>query len=55
MKKYLVLDVGGTYTKYALMNEEGKFLEKGKLPSNYKSKTEVIDSLVDLCKNTKVS
>lgn len=50
MKKYLVLDVGGTYTKYALMNENGKFLEKGKLPSNYKSKTEVVDSLVDLCK-----
>ena len=50
MKKYLVLDIGGTYAKYALMNEEGEFLEKGKLPSGYKSEKEVIESLVDICK-----
>ena len=29
MKQYLVLDFGGTYTKYALMDENGAFLERG--------------------------
>ena len=28
--KYLVLDVGGTAIKYALMTEKLEFLEKGK-------------------------
>ena len=28
---YLVIDVGGTFTKYALMNEDCEFLEKGKI------------------------
>ena len=29
MKKYLVIDIGGTAIKYAFMNENGDFLEKG--------------------------
>lgn len=31
--KYLVLDVGGSAIKYALMNDELKMLEKGKVPT----------------------
>ncbi len=33
MKKYLVFDFGGTFIKYALMNENGEILEKSKFPS----------------------
>ena len=33
MKQYLVFDWGGTYLKYALMNEEAEILEKGEVPS----------------------
>ena len=31
MNKYLVLDAGGTFTKYALMNENAEILEKDKV------------------------
>lgn len=31
--EYLVIDVGGTYTKYAVMTEQGELLEKGKFPT----------------------
>lgn len=30
---YLVIDVGGTFTKYALMNEDCEFLDKGRIPT----------------------
>ena len=30
---YLVFDIGGSSIKYALMNEEAKFLDKGKVPT----------------------
>lgn len=33
MKQYLVLDIGGTFIKYALMGADGGFLESGKIPS----------------------
>ena len=29
---YAVIDVGGTFTKYAVMTAEGVFLSKGKIP-----------------------
>lgn len=31
--EYLVLDVGGSAIKYALMNDELEFLEKGQVPT----------------------
>lgn len=37
MNHYLALDMGGTFTKYALMDEEGKFLQQGKEPSDFTS------------------
>ena len=36
---YAVIDVGGTFTKYAVMTDEGEFLRKGKIPTE----TEDID------------
>ena len=42
----LCFDVGGTNTKYALMNEEGKIIEKGKFPS----RTDTMDNFLDSIK-----
>jgi predicted NBD/HSP70 family sugar kinase len=33
MKDYMVFDIGGTYIKYAVMNEQGMKLEGGKVPT----------------------
>ncbi|MBO7703171.1 MAG: ROK family protein, partial [Solobacterium sp.] len=33
MRRYLVFDWGGTYFKYAVMDEKTKVLEKSKVPS----------------------
>lgn len=52
MKKYLVFDWGGTFLKYAYMQEDGTMLEKGKVPSPKKTDTkqhffDVIDSVIN--------
>ena len=53
MKNYLVFDAGGTFTKYALMNENAEILEKDKVPTpDYHTKTKedyyaVLDSVVE--------
>ena len=40
MKRYLVFDAGGTYIKYALMNENAEILEKDKRPTlDYRTHT----------------
>lgn len=49
--KYLVIDNGGTFIKYAVMNESGDFLEKGKEPTPGHKKTaedyfQVLDQIV---------
>lgn len=31
--KYLAIDIGGTYTKYAVMDENCGFYEKDKIPT----------------------
>ncbi len=33
MAQYLVLDIGGTFIKYAIMDTEAQFLEQGKVPA----------------------
>lgn len=43
MKKYVVIDIGGTSIKHALMNEEGEILEKGSI----KTKGEDIDIFIE--------
>ena len=52
MSRYLVFDWGGTFMKYALMNEEADILEKGKVKSPGKKDTvesffAVIDKIVE--------
>lgn len=46
--RYLSIDIGGTYTKYAVMSAQGKFLEKGKLPTVKTGLSDFLDSLKDL-------
>ncbi len=48
MKTYLVLDFGGTYTKYALMDEQGAFLNQGKVPSACESLEQMLASVAPL-------
>jgi predicted NBD/HSP70 family sugar kinase len=45
MSKYLVLDIGGTFIKYAIMAEGGDFLEQGKVPAKTASEEEMLASL----------
>lgn len=45
MKQYLVYDIGGTFIKYALMNEESVMLEQGKVPSPLESMDALMDAL----------
>ena len=45
MKKYLVIDIGGTAIKYAFMNEAGEFLEKGETPTPYESFEAIINAI----------
>ena len=33
MAQYLVLDIGGTFIKYAIMDDEAQFVEQGKVPA----------------------
>lgn len=52
MNTYLVFDWGGTYLKYALMNENAEILQRGKTPSPGKEDTkdhffQVIDQIVE--------
>lgn len=49
--KYLVIDVGGTFVKYALMDEECNFYEKGKIPTQKETLEEFIDMLAELYGN----
>ena len=52
MKKYLVFDAGGTFTKYALMDENAEILEKDKVATpDYQTSTkeeyyQVLDDVV---------
>ena len=42
---YFVVDVGGTFVKYAVMNSDGDFLEKGKFPSIADDRQKFLDSV----------
>ena len=47
MKKYLVIDIGGTAIKYALMYEDGSFVEgeKGAVPTPYESLDAILNAI----------
>ncbi|MDO4622735.1 MAG: ROK family protein [Eubacteriales bacterium] len=51
-KKYLVIDVGGTFVKYAVMDEDGSFIEKDKRPVEKESLNDFIDMLVSIYEST---
>lgn len=44
-KQYLVLDIGGTFVKYAIMDEAAEFIAQGKVPSGTDSEASVLASL----------
>lgn len=46
--KYLAIDVGGTFIKYALIDEEGRLYVKDKVPTEKESLEKFVDLLVDL-------
>lgn len=48
MKEYLVIDVGGTYTKYALMDEKDEFLELNKILTVKDTQEHFLDMLIQL-------
>ena len=48
MEKYLVLDIGGTYIKYAIMARDGNFLTQGKVPAVTTSEERMLASLEEL-------
>ncbi len=48
LKKYMVIDVGGTAIKYALMDEEYKFLEKGEVPTPQDTLENYLNTLENL-------
>ena len=46
--KYLVFDIGGTFIKYALMNEENKIIEQSKISTPKNGREDLINALADL-------
>lgn len=45
MDKYLVIDIGGTFIKYALMNAEAEFLDKGKIDTPQDSRESLVEAI----------
>ena len=48
MARYLVLDIGGTFIKYAIMDEEANFILQGKVPAQTSSEEKMLQSLREL-------
>lgn len=46
--KYLCIDVGGTYTKYAVMDEECNFYLKDKVPTVYDTLEHFVEMLEEI-------
>ncbi len=46
--QYLVLDIGGTFIKYAIMDREGQFVEQGKVPAVTDSEGGTLGALADV-------
>lgn len=52
--KILVIDVGGTFIKFAVMNEKAEIIERGKIPTPLDSHEEFINKLVEIYKSVEV-
>ncbi|NWQ39628.1 ROK family protein [Bacillus sp. EB106-08-02-XG196] len=48
MKAYMVFDIGGTYIKYAVMNENGTKLEGGKVPTPQEGLEEFLQKISEI-------
>ena len=48
MRNVLTIDVGGTFTKYALIRDDLKFLDEGKIPTVTTTLDAYIESLADI-------
>lgn len=48
MKQYLAFDIGGTFIKYALMGEDGSFLENGKTPTPADNLDHMLDAMAEI-------
>lgn len=46
--KYLAIDIGGTFAKYAIMDEECNFYEKGRTPTRKDSLEDFIDMIKEI-------
>ncbi len=53
MKQYLVLDMGGTFVKYALMKENNEIIDQGKIPSATTSVEDLLDSISEAAEKYK--
>lgn len=53
MKKYLVIDVGGTNLKHAIINDEAEILSQGEVPTPTDSIDSFVAAVVDLYNNNK--
>lgn len=49
MARYLLIDVGGTFIKYALSDENAEFLEQGKVPTKRDSLEEFMEAMYSVC------
>ena len=45
MDQYLVLDIGGTFVKYAVMTAEGAFVMQGKVPVDHSNEEAMFAAL----------
>lgn len=52
--KILVIDVGGTFIKFAVMNEKAEIIERGKIPTPLESHEEFINKIVEIYKSFEV-
>ena len=52
--KILVIDVGGTFIKFAVMNESAEILERGKVPTPLDSHEDFINKIVEIYKSVEV-
>ncbi len=50
----LTVDIGGTFIKYAVMNEDAKFFQRGKIPSPTDTRQNFFDAIHKLYKNFNV-
>ena len=48
MKQYLVFDIGGTFVKYALMNDHAEILENNKIPTDRESAEGLLASMKEV-------